>query len=448
MEEDPSERVDILDSFVRPELDPHDVAGIPCYFDEFSAQAVRWGCEAKHLLALIAYIREVLRKQAERRRLLDLTRKRLLAFADAYVEHDRALTELLAPLAPERVGVYDYFLYFTRNGARSSELTTHYANLHRDWSWGIDETQRTFELLESLLPKRPLGRVLALGAGACRLPYDLHRAHRPDVTVVTDINPLLFFAARRIVAGEELELYEFPLLPVDIDSCAVKRKLRAPAAVDDRFRFVLTDATRPCFKPGSFDTIFTSWFIDATPMDVHELFPMINRLLDRNGIWMNVGPLMYKSHLPRLYSAEETVAIAEKAGFVVQASTREFVPYLQSPADCHRRIEGVVAFRAKKVDDADSLAPPSSETAPERPVWMSDPSRPVELGGDLQSMISAHIIAAKVLSSIDGNSGIDRIVDRIAEDLDLPRPVIETAVKRYLFAFVAGYTGNPMLANG
>jgi hypothetical protein len=84
---------------------------------------------------------------------------------------------------------------------------------------------------------------------------------------------------------------------VDMASSAVRRTLRAPTAVDDRL--VLTDATKPCFKARSFDTIATSWFIDAMPMDVHRLFPLLNQLLDRRGRWLNVGPLMYQSHLAR-----------------------------------------------------------------------------------------------------------------------------------------------------
>ncbi len=235
------------------------------------------------------------------------------------------------------------------------------------------------------------------------------------------------------------------MLPIDIHSVAVKRRLRAPAAVEDNFRFVLSDATKPCFAPGSFDTIVTSWFIDVPPMDVHRLFPMLNRLLDRNGIWLNLGPLMYKSQFPRLYSAEETIAMAERAGFAVEACSREFLPHLQSPADCHRRSEGVVAFRALKVDDAANVAPPSADMPYEAPGWLIDPSRPVQVSGDLQGMIAAHLVAAEVLGLIDGQSGIDQIVDRISTDFLLSRDVSETIVKRFLITFATNYVGNPML---
>jgi hypothetical protein len=432
---------------IEPGLARRDLATIACYFDDFAAQKVEWACEAKHLLFHLEYQADEMRRQAARARLLPLTRDRLRAYAEAHDEHRRALAGLLSPLEPDKVGVYDYFHYFLRNGTRASRLIAHYAYLHRDWCWGGKENRRTLALLRELLPaEAPLGRVLALGAGACRLPYDLHRTGRAEITVATDINPLLFLCAKRIMSGEALELFEFPRLPVDIDSCAVKRKLAAPAPIDDRFHLVLSDATRPCFRPRSFDTIVTSWFIDAVPLDIFRLFPLLNRLLDRGGTWLNLGPLMYKSQLPRLYSAEETIAIAEKAGFVVKARSRNFVPYLQSPSDCHRRVEGVVAFRAEKVADVEDLEAPSSDGPPDDvPSWIVDPSRPVQLSGDLRPMIAAHVVAAQVLISIDGQSGIDEIVRRVADSMHMSPELADTFVKRYFKTLVDNYAANPML---
>jgi hypothetical protein len=154
---------------------------------------------------------------------------------------------------------------------------------------------------------------------------------------------------------------------------------------------------------------------------------------------------MYPSQLHRLYSAEETIAIAEKAGFAVQEPSREFLPHLQSPSDCHRRIEGVVAFRAQKIDDVENLEAPSSEGSAEAPPWMTDPSRPVQLSDELESVISAHRVAAEVLSSVDGRSSMDQIVDRISAGLRLPREMAETVVRRFLIKFVSDHAGNPMV---
>jgi len=154
---------------------------------------------------------------------------------------------------------------------------------------------------------------------------------------------------------------------------------------------------------------------------------------------------MYPSQLHRLYSAEETLAVAETAGFAVQDRSREFLPHLQSPSDCHRRTEGVVAFRAQKIDDVENLEPPSSERSSEAPGWMADPSRPVELPGDLQSMISAHRVAAEVLSSIDGQSSMDQIVDRVSHGLQLSREVTDAVVRRFLIRFVSNHAGSPMV---
>jgi len=187
-------RVDILQELIQPGLIAHDLAGIPCYFDDPRAKVVEWGCEAKHLLSHIDFMAREVLDHGQRERLLQLTKSRLQSLGAAYLEHGAILSRVLAPLRHEEIKPYDYFLYFTRNGARASELASHYANLHRDWGWGSEENRLTFELLKSLLPfNHRLGKILALGAGACRLPYDLHRFGRPDLTVVTDINPLLFF---------------------------------------------------------------------------------------------------------------------------------------------------------------------------------------------------------------------------------------------------------------
>jgi len=71
----------------------------------------------------------------------------------------------------------------------------------------------------------------------------------------------------------------------------------------------------------------------------------------------------------------------------------------------------------------------------------TEPTRP-------QRENAAHLVAAEVLSSIDGRSGIDQIVDGISTRLALSRHVTKTAVMRYLPNFVSQYVGNPMLSNG
>ena len=79
-------------------------------------------------------------------------------------------------------------------------------------------------------------RVLVLGAGACRLAYDLHQLLRPSLTVALDFNPFFLLAAARILAGPPLELYEFPIAPRSIEDHAQLRVHAAPEAAGAGFR--------------------------------------------------------------------------------------------------------------------------------------------------------------------------------------------------------------------
>ena len=70
-----------------------------------------------------------------------------------------------------------------------------------------------------------LGDTLILGAGACRLAYDIHMWLGTSRTVAVDFNPLLLLVAKRVMQGDELQLYEFPIAPKSIEDFAVLRKL-------------------------------------------------------------------------------------------------------------------------------------------------------------------------------------------------------------------------------
>ncbi|POA29059.1 hypothetical protein, partial [Pseudomonas sp. FW305-3-2-15-E-TSA2] len=72
----------------------------------------------------------------------------------------------------------------------SQDLHSYYVNVHRDWCWGDAENAASHALVADALGPCG-GRVLVLGAGACRLAYDLHQSGVQAQTVALDINPLL-----------------------------------------------------------------------------------------------------------------------------------------------------------------------------------------------------------------------------------------------------------------
>ena len=72
--------------------------------------------------------------------------------------------------------------------------------LYRDWGSPPEpdgENERALATAETLLDGRSLGRTLVLGAGACRLAYDLHRRHPAAEIVVIDLDPVLFLRRSR-----------------------------------------------------------------------------------------------------------------------------------------------------------------------------------------------------------------------------------------------------------
>jgi hypothetical protein len=80
--------------------------------------------------------------------------------------------------------------------------------IHRDWGWpDSDENEKALACVAEVLDAE-LGRTLVLGAGACRLAYDLHARHGASATVAVDIDPLPLLVAARVVQGAEVPLTE------------------------------------------------------------------------------------------------------------------------------------------------------------------------------------------------------------------------------------------------
>ncbi|HVU51977.1 MAG TPA: methyltransferase domain-containing protein, partial [Polyangia bacterium] len=230
--------------------------------------------------------------------------------------------------------------------------------LFRDWGWpagpGASENDEAFAALRAVAPG-PLGRLLVLGAGGCRLAYDLHRRAGAVETAVLDIDPYLFVPAEAVVRGGEVKLTESSLNVVDPARVSERWTLRAPdGPVDDaRFHFLLANGLAPPFAGATFDTIVTPWFIDRVPTDLPELLATLRRLLRPGGRWLNQGPLLYPPETPlaRRYSRDEVVALATAAGFRVERVDAASRPYLLSPLTGSGKLELVLTFAAVRTDD-------------------------------------------------------------------------------------------------
>ncbi len=373
--------------------------GLPWLFAEPLATLGEWRERLHRLLLDLQNDAALVRAELGRENLRSLTRSRLKLLAHAYADHARRLQAVLAPLdlQSKRAKLETHLGLRTRLPA-GQDLSSYYVNLHRDWAWGAEENEASFALLMELAAGSEPGRTLMLGAGACRLAYDFHTRAAPELTVGLDINPLLLLAARRIVNGEAVALYEFPLAPRRLEDHAILRPLVADKPVDGNFHLVFGDALRAPFAPASFDTLVTPWFIDIIAADLAELAPRINRLLRAGGRWLNFGSLSFSHREAALcYTREETVEILREHGFECVIEREAALPYMRSPASRHARVETVVAFSAVKKSSV--AAPPEHQSLPE---WLIDHRHPVPLLPQFEMTAVATRIYAFVMSLIDG----------------------------------------------
>jgi SAM-dependent methyltransferase len=324
----------------------------------------------------------------------------------------------------------------TLHGAlpKRAALARDYDLLFRDWAWENGESQRVAECVRRVLAKRPAfraGKLLTLGAGAGRLSYDLHRHHGPEISVALDWNPLLVLVGAKAALGEPVMLHEFPAAPLDRASFAVARTCVAPeplTASGANFSFVLGDALDAPFKPASFDTVLTPWLVDAVPQSFTDCVRSVNRLLKERGTWVNTGTLAFTHRDAKwCVSQEEALDAVAANGFDVVASEREAVPYLQSPASAHGRIERVLTFMAVKTADCE---------APERrdylPAWLADGDRPVP---DLDEFVVAsaqRLLHAQILAAVDGRRSVEEIAQLVAKRYQLQLEEARGAVTRVL----------------
>jgi uncharacterized protein YbaR (Trm112 family) len=303
------------------------------------------------------------------------TRRRLEHVARANEDQIERLRQLLTPLGLDQAGIAET----THQGLGTrlpteQGLTNYYVNLHRDWSWGEEENQAAMNELRTLLGNfKGLGQVLVQGAGAGRLAYDLHAASDATLTIATDFNPLLLFAARELFAGRPVELYEFPIAPRSIEDHAVLRRLAAPAPARAGLELVAADALQPPFADAAFDTVVTPWFVDIIGEPFARVAARVNLLLKPGGRWINYGSLAFSraAHAERL-SLDEVSAYMPKAGFAGFEWREAPIPYMRSPASRHARIESTISWVANKVG-------PPAETPRVRvlPDWLLQPDKPV-----------------------------------------------------------------------
>jgi uncharacterized protein YbaR (Trm112 family) len=356
------------------------------------------------------------------------TRNRLKLLAAACSDHARRLRALLAPLGHGSAAAPDLYRALGVGLPSSQGLGSYYANLHRDWCWGEAENEASFRLLDQALGGSAPGRTLLLGVGAGRLAYDLHQRRRPQTLIAADLNPLFLLAARRLLAGESIELYEFPVAPRDIDSHAILRRLQAPAPAAEGLHLVFADVTDGPFAAGAFDTVVTPWLIDIVDEDLAVFARRINGWLRPGGRWVNSGSLSFAGDDPaRRYSLEEVLDVVAAAGFTVELQREDTVPYLGSPASRHARLETVVTFAAVKREECAVTA-----RTPRSPEWLERTDLPVPLLPEFAGRQLELRVLAYVASLVDGRRSIRDVARVLVEQRLMSADEAEPTVRGFL----------------
>jgi uncharacterized protein YbaR (Trm112 family) len=409
------------------------IAGIPWLFAEPDAALGEWRNRLHFELQRLG--REAQRLEAE---LADAglppqTKKRLQLLSQATRQHRQDLQQLLAPVNVQSMQAsYHSHLALRTRLPRDQGLHTYYANIHRDWSWGSQENALSLNEVRQVLKAgnggENVGGTLVLGAGACRLAYDIHMSLGTSSTVAMDFNPLLLLVADAVTSGLSLQLHEFPIAPRTAEDVAVLQQLAAPAPVREGFSLVLGDALRVPFRPGSFDTVVTPWLIDIVSEDLPVMAARINRLLKDGGRWINFGSLAFEhASYARRYGPEETLEIVARSGFERPSVREETIPYMCSPASRHGRRETVFTFAAAKT--ADTSRPARHRALPD---WIVTGKEAVPLTPSFQNQALSTRIYSYVMSLIDGRRTIEDMALLMEQQKLMPRSEAVPAIRNFL----------------
>ena len=406
------------------------VSGIPWMFAEPQATLGEWRGRLQFALQQLSHEIAGLELELKDKTISALARRRMERYKKCVESHRRKLQKLLRPVDVQSLqGNVETYLALRTRLPSDQGLNTYYANIHRDWAWGDEENEASLKQVRAVLHDHAeLGNVLVLGAGAGRLAYDIHMNIECTSTVAMDFNPLLMLVAKAVTQGEKLNLYEFPIAPLALEDDAVLRKLAAPEVAGDNFHLVLGDALRPPFPEKSFDTIITPWLIDIISEDLPVLAARINRLLKKDGRWVNFGSLAFSSpRKAQCYSPEEVKAIVAESGFTDPYVSQATIPYMCSPASRHGRQERVFTFSAYKERNA---------SRPERhkalPDWIVKGDEPVPQSPSFRQQAMTTQIYSFIMSLIDGKRSIKEMAIVLESQKLMTREEAEPAIRSFL----------------
>ncbi|KAL4913018.1 N2227-like protein-domain-containing protein [Aspergillus aurantiobrunneus] len=197
----------------------------------------------------------------------------------------------------------------------------------RDWSEeGLFEREDALNcVLDNLSSmnrseEKPV-RVLAPGAGAGRLGYEIDAVGGFEVTINewSMYMNLVHRYATQVSAPNSLAYYPY----IDwwshhATTSDMQRAVRFPDWIPSTSRVVMVEGdfttVFPESESGSYDVIVSLFFID-TARNLMSYLEHIHRLLKPGGTWINLGPLLYGTGPWLQLSLDEIVKLSEALGF-------------------------------------------------------------------------------------------------------------------------------------
>lgn len=405
------------------------IEGIPWVFKNPLHSMVDWSVKLNHFNQVFTAEIQDLKKQKEKAP--DYTQQRLEDLITGKAEFQKTVTELVSPILKAKVSSKPIYDALSDRAPSTQNLLSYEANLYRDWVWGYEENQLTCEIIKNITSHLNIELLLVLGAGSCRLAYDLHNTFSPKQTVANDINPLLLFSVNRLLHGEDLNIVEFPSHPRNINDTVVNHFIKS-VEKPKNFDLLFSDAATPALKEKSFDLVVTPWLIDIQPIELGEFLKSINHYLSIGGYWVNFGSLVFnQARESYCYSVEEIKSIALKSGFEIETLSEHEIPYLKSPYNAGYRMERIWSWRAKKILDVKT-----SYQHQNLPEWILDTSKTIPLSQSIKSFAFNHKIYADLASKIDGQSSINRIARKVARQNAMDEQEAIAMVKNFYLKIV------------
>jgi hypothetical protein len=379
---------------------------IPCLFPSGLQQKALW----EHSLAYMAYQANNALAEIEQDSLrydnLPLTIERLNLMKASITLTQKTLSGLMA--------AYDlgatYHDIFADHAVEN--YAVYYHHILRDWGWD-QEPSRWFAThanaanlarVEAALPPEKPDSLLVLGAGAGRLSADLHELLAPQMTLASDINPLLLACSHQLVAKQAPfslpELYNYPQKGYPLNRNWTLKPLPNPTKPG---WFALgADVWNMPLKPQSMDMIVTSWLMDVNGGDVKDFIAVIAYLLKPGGTWINTGPLLYsrENSFSRKYSHDEIIEFAKMVGFSFYHESTDDTAHLASPMGVRMAYEQVWNFGARKLKNPVA----ATNTAQDPPAWLIMHHLPIPALNWVYPQDNA--IAKAILEQVDGKRSL------------------------------------------